>query len=146
MYNHLKMNKRFFHGSVWEKIQVRKRCGKISKRKRPLGECSALKRAENRPSERTDRFKWWNRWLAYLHEGVNSVNKTRRKQTQIHCLSALRWWCYTGQFLTTIVNAIWLHKKSIRVTWRLQVIFNATFVAATCYKTLKRLQILTKLR
>ena len=37
--------------------------------------------------------------------------------------------CYTGRFITTIVNAVLLHKKLIRVTWRLQTIFNATRVA-----------------
>ena len=38
-----------------------------------------------------------------------------------------------------------LHEKSIRVTWRLQTIFNATFVAATGCTTLSRFQILTTL-
>ena len=46
----------------------------------------------------------------------------------------------------TIFNATLLHKKSIRATWRLQAIFNATFVAATLRcTTLNRLQILTTL-
>ena len=45
----------------------------------------------------------------------------------------------------TIVSATLLHKKSIRVTWRLQTIFNATFVAATYCTTLNRLQIPTTL-
>ena len=48
----------------------------------------------------------------------------------------------SGVFLTTIFNAlILLPKKSILVTWRLQTIFNATFVAATCCTTLNRLEI-----
>ena len=50
---------------------------------------------------------------------------------------------YTGRFLTTIFNATLFHKKSILVTWRLQTIFNATFVATTCCTTLNRFQILT---
>ena len=50
----------------------------------------------------------------------------------------------SGVFLTTIFNAILLHKKSIRVTWRLQTIFNATiFVAATRRTTLNKLEIPT---
>ena len=44
-----------------------------------------------------------------------------------------------------IFNAIFLHKKSIRVTWRLQTFFYATFVAATCSTTLNRFQFLTTL-
>ena len=45
----------------------------------------------------------------------------------------------------TPFNAILLHKKSIRVTLRLQKIFNATFVAARGCTTLNRFQILTTL-
>ena len=39
----------------------------------------------------------------------------------------------------------WGSIKSIPVTWRLQTIFNATFVAARCCTTLNRLQIPTTL-
>ena len=48
-----------------------------------------------------------------------------------------------GTILTTICNVTLLCKISIRVTWRLQTIFNATVVVATCCTTLNRLQILT---
>ena len=37
-----------------------------------------------------------------------------------------------GQFLTTIFNAILLHKKSIRVTWRLQTIFKRLNFYGVC--------------
>ena len=36
--------------------------------------------------------------------------------------------------VTQFFNAILLHKKSMRVTWRLQTIFNATFVARTDFE------------
>ena len=54
-------------------------------------------------------------------------------------------WCYKRWFLTTTFKAILLHKKYIRVIWRLQTIFNATFVAATGCTTLNRFQFLTTL-
>ena len=48
-------------------------------------------------------------------------------------------------YFIILLYATLLHKKSICVTRRLQPIFNATFVAATCCTTLNRLQIPTTL-